>query len=92
MNEYRTPQRLRWRCRRGLKELDVLLEAFVGNGLDGYPAPKLPALERFLELQDQELLARLLAADAYSSAIAEVDEHIETARLIRQRSGPVHRN
>ena len=55
--------RLRWRCRRGLKELDVFFEAFVANGYEALPDASLPALERLLELYDQDILAALVADD-----------------------------
>ena len=74
--------RLRWRCRRGLKELDVFFEAFVANGLDDLPEALYPALERFLALQDQDILAALLGDE---SRIAERsgDEGVDICRRIR---------
>ena len=56
--------RLRWRCRRGLKELDVFFEAFVAQALDNLDEESLPALERILQMQDQDILAGLLGDDA----------------------------
>ena len=52
--------RLRWRCRRGLKELDVFFEAFVANGFDELADTDLPGLERLLELPDQDILMALV--------------------------------
>ncbi len=53
-------RRLRWRCRRGLKELDVLLERYARATLAGASAPERRALARLLEQPDPELAAYLL--------------------------------
>lgn len=51
--------RLRWLCRRGTKELDVLLGRFLEHAhADAPPAVK-RAFERLLECQDPELYALL---------------------------------
>ncbi len=52
--------RLKWRCRRGMLELDLLLQPFVE---EVYPALLAEEKEQFhtlLDLQDQELLECLL--------------------------------
>ena len=49
-------ERARWRCRRGMKELDVLLERFVRRGLDRLDERELEALERLLAQPDQDIL------------------------------------
>ena len=48
--------RLRWRCRRGIKELDVLMERFVQDCLPRLPPGLVPALERLLDEPDNDLL------------------------------------
>jgi antitoxin CptB len=57
----RAPGRLLWRCRRGMKELDVILERFARAGLAGASAAERAAFERFLGLADPEIAACLLA-------------------------------
>jgi antitoxin CptB len=52
--------RLRWRCRRGMKELDVLLERFAGRELPSAPAAERNAFERLLTLPDPLLAGYLL--------------------------------
>ncbi len=48
-----THERLRWRCRRGLLELDLVLARFLeANALEG---AELAAFEALLELPDNEL-------------------------------------
>ncbi|MDE0457173.1 MAG: succinate dehydrogenase assembly factor 2 [Chromatiales bacterium] len=49
-------KRARWRCRRGMKELDVLLERFVRRALDRLDAEEMEALERLLDQPDQDIL------------------------------------
>ena len=54
------PARLRWRCRRGLKELDVLLERYLaGRFLQAAP-PEQQRFAALLELPDPELAALCL--------------------------------
>ena len=48
--------RARWRCRRGMKELDVLLERFVRHALDRLDDEEVGSLERLLEQPDQDVL------------------------------------
>ena len=50
-----TRGRVAWRCRRGMKELDVLLERFVRRGLDSLNESELETLEALLEEQDPDL-------------------------------------
>lgn len=43
---------LRWKSRRGMKELDVLLEAFLIHQADELKAGQWPALESLLDQED----------------------------------------
>ncbi|GAB4351039.1 MAG: hypothetical protein Kow0073_05980 [Immundisolibacter sp.] len=51
---------LRWRCRRGKKELDVLLSRFLERHLSALDATQRAAFERLLALEDDDLLDRVL--------------------------------
>ena len=55
--------RLRWRCRRGLKELDVLLERFVQRMLPWASGADCRLYGELLELPDPLLLSYLLGHD-----------------------------
>ena len=68
-----TPQtaRLRWRCRRGLKELDVLLERYLAERWPAATAEERAGFEALLELPDPELAALLLGQQAAPSGLAE---------------------
>jgi antitoxin CptB len=62
MGEGGNPGRLLWRCRRGMKELDVILERFAREGLArASPAERL-AFERLLGLPDPLLAGYFLGA------------------------------
>ena len=54
-------RRLRWRARRGLLENDLILDRFLTREGDTLDRPAAAALERLLELGDNELLDLLLA-------------------------------
>ncbi|NND45899.1 MAG: succinate dehydrogenase assembly factor 2 family protein [Xanthomonadales bacterium] len=47
--------RLKWLCRRGMKELDVMLEAFLERHRDALVAGEYPLLEKLLETEDDQL-------------------------------------
>jgi antitoxin CptB len=66
-------RRLLWRCRRGMKELDILLERFARAHLPVASAQQRQTFERLLELPDPLLVDYLLGherpADAALAAL-----------------------
>jgi succinate dehydrogenase flavin-adding protein (antitoxin of CptAB toxin-antitoxin module) len=52
-------RKLRWKSRRGMKELDVLLSVFIGAHESALRAGRFPEIEAFLELEDDVLWDRL---------------------------------
>ena len=56
--------RLRWRCRRGMRELDALLLEFVDASVAGLSEAEIAAFERILELPDPVLHSYLLGRSA----------------------------
>jgi antitoxin CptB len=52
-------RRLRWRCRRGLLELDLVLEAFLDHKYDSLSMRDRELFSRLLETPDNTLLAWL---------------------------------
>jgi antitoxin CptB len=52
--------RLRWRCRRGMKELDLLLVRWLDRRYAAATADERAAFGRLLQAQDLELVAWLL--------------------------------
>jgi hypothetical protein len=71
--------RIRWRCRRGVKELDILMERFVTKRLPELPPDLLVEFVRLLDEPDPDLLAWITgrappASDAYLPLIAMLRE------------------
>ena len=70
-------RRLLWRCRRGMKELDVLLERYARRELPNASLRQRQVLERFLELPDPMLVDYLLGQTIPPDAeLAELVRHI----------------
>ena len=53
----RLHDRIRWNCRRGMLELDLVLNAFVERHLDGLDATELEVFQAVLAYPDPMLLA-----------------------------------
>ncbi|GGY03159.1 FAD assembly factor SdhE [Paludibacterium paludis] len=49
-------KRIRWRSRRGLLELDLVLERFLARRFDSLSGPQLAAYRELLELPDNDFL------------------------------------
>jgi antitoxin CptB len=56
--------RLRWHCRRGMRELDVLLRRYLDEDYPRASRPERAAFERILELQDPEIFGYLVGRDS----------------------------
>ena len=52
----RERSRLGWRCRRGIRELDVLLEGYLATGYAAAPAGEQAAFRELLERENAELI------------------------------------
>ena len=53
------PARLRWRCRRGMRELDAVLQGFLDREFESLSKPQMSAFADVLDLTDPELYAYL---------------------------------
>jgi antitoxin CptB len=62
--------RLRWRCRRGMRELDVLLERYLAQRWPTAPPERREAFRTLLELPDPELAALCLGRGVTPVALA----------------------
>lgn len=72
--------RLRWRCRRGMRELDVLLMRYLERDWPGANAQARAAFRALLERQDPEINALLLGRMApEDEAVADVLECLRRA-------------
>ena len=57
--------RLKWKCRRGLLELDLVLQRFLASPVN---ETDVPALNELLELPDNDLLDIVMGrSDSYAS-------------------------
>jgi antitoxin CptB len=81
MNPDIESRRLLWRCRRGMKELDVVLERFAREHLARMSSEQRRAFARFLDLSDPELVTYLLGYDTPNEP--------ELADLARRIARPV---
>jgi antitoxin CptB len=54
-------RRLAWRCRRGMLELDIMLQRFVANHFNGLSLAEMHTFDEMLELPDNEFWTLLSA-------------------------------
>lgn len=55
--------KLEWRCRRGMKELDLLLTRYLRERFENAASEEQAAFVQFLELPDPEIAGYLVAGD-----------------------------
>ena len=69
-------ERLKWRCRRGLLELDLVFERFISDHLPYLSENELDTLEQFLEMPDNDiwdlLTGRLKTSDRQIGKLLEL--------------------
>lgn len=71
---------LRWRCRRGMLELDILLNAFLDNGYSELTMEQNNLFRTLLDYPDQVLSDLLLdKAKASDEKVSELIGRIRTA-------------
>lgn len=71
--------RLRWRCRRGIKELDVLLTRYVDERFADAPTLERLAFERLLQTEDPLIYAYCLGQVPVPADLQSLIERITTA-------------
>ncbi len=76
-------RRLRWSCRRGMKELDVLLTRFVDANEGDLANGAWPTLEQLLACEDDVLWARLQASPPAADSESELLRAIRSAHAPR---------
>jgi len=70
-------QKLAWRCRRGTKELDVLMQRFLNNYYQTASEDLQRAFERMLDMQDPELYDLIVGKkNSNDQSINQVIEYI----------------
>jgi antitoxin CptB len=68
--------KLRWRCRRGMKELDILLTRYVDERYGAAPAEEQQAFQSLLETQDPVIYAYCLGQERPPEHLAALIERI----------------
>ncbi|HEY0178421.1 MAG TPA: succinate dehydrogenase assembly factor 2 [Dokdonella sp.] len=82
MSDAPSLRRLRWRCRRGTRELDLLLEWWLDERYPHADAARRAAFAELLELQDPELWSRLAGAVAAEPRFAAIVDEIRARRRV----------
>lgn len=70
--------RLRWKCRRGMQELDVLLERFLETRYDALDPAAQAAFAQLLDMEDPDLYACVLGQQ--SAPTTELHDVIRSLR------------
>ncbi|NJN46176.1 MAG: succinate dehydrogenase assembly factor 2 [Candidatus Competibacteraceae bacterium] len=71
--------RLRWRCRRGMKELDIVMLAYLERHYETASVDDQRIFEELLDLQDPQLYAYLLGRETPAdAAVADVVNQLRT--------------
>jgi antitoxin CptB len=68
--------RLRWRCRRGMKELDILLTRYIDERFSTASPQEQEAFEGLLEIQDPVIFAYCLGQERPPEHLAVLIERI----------------
>ncbi len=72
-------RKLAWRCRRGTRELDVLMQKFMNKYYQTAPSELQQAFERMLDMQDPELYGLLTGQqESHDQNINKIIEYIRT--------------
>ena len=81
-DEAKTASRLRWQCRRGMLELDELLQSYLDHRYAHADANEQNAFRSLLKLSDQEIF------DYFFSALAPLDSELRNViQHIRRAAG-----
>jgi len=76
--------KLRWRCRRGMKELDILLARYVNERFENASIEEQEAFQRLLETQDTVIYAYCLGQEQppehVAPLIARITAHASADR------------
>ncbi len=80
-------KRLRWRCRRGTQELDLLLRRYLDEAFPHLGPQQQAAFERLLGWEDDQLQACLLAERGEGGAPLMDEETTAIVAAIRRHAG-----
>ncbi len=72
-------ERLKWRCRRGLLELDLLFERLWQSDWQTLSGEELQSLDRLLQLPDNDILDMIMARQHCDTAVAPIVRRLRQA-------------
>lgn len=72
--------RLKWLCRRGMKELDVLMEAYLADRYEQAPASEQQAFREVLEMDDPDIYAICVKRMAPPEHLKLIFDQLEVKR------------
>jgi antitoxin CptB len=80
-------RRLAWRCRRGMLELDIVLQRFVKEAFGGLTLAEMEAFDAMLELPDNDFWAMIQSADKqqHGADVESVLQKLSIASLQNQQ-------
>ncbi len=76
-------RRLAWRCRRGMLELDIVLQRFILQHFDGLTLAQLKAFDDLLELPDNDFWT-LISSDKITPKNADTVMVVNKIRALKQ--------
>ncbi len=75
--------RILWRCRRGIKEMDIVLQDFIKNSYDELNNENKSAFSKLLEEQDLDILNWVLGKEKpEDKTLIEIIKKIRSSRNI----------
>jgi antitoxin CptB len=75
--------RILWRCRRGIKEMDIVLQDFIKDSYDELNNENKSAFSKLLEEEDLDILNWILGKDKPEDAtLIEIIKKIRSSRNI----------
>jgi antitoxin CptB len=83
MNHEQHKSKIRWRCRRGMLELDLILGRFLETHLDSMTSEEMTKFEAVLTSTDPDLYAWCMGYESPTNK-----EFVDVIRLIRAVSSP----
>jgi antitoxin CptB len=83
-------ERIRWRCRRGMLELDLTLQRFLAGYLTQLDHADLEVLEALLTLPDNDLLELVLGQRTPSAESAKLVQLMRDSKPITRSSMEAH--
>jgi antitoxin CptB len=76
-------RRLAWRCRRGMLELDIVLQRFIAQHFDGLTFAQLKAFDDLLELPDNDFWA-LISSDKIKPKSTDTVNVVSKIKALKQ--------